>query len=540
MKKIKEWQYITISLAILIFCGLKFTCGIEKIIDITLYDESYYLQSGINLIKTGFPHADQAPLYAIWYFILSQFTTDNITLYYTNYKVMTILPAILIFLLLKKCNLPWIVSIIVPFYFLISRANLPIFIKVSHFALCVILFFLLASLYTKTPLGSIEVMTIGMLLTSYVRPEFFLSFLIFLVASIILFLKKENMTSNEYKFKYYFLFILIIASIIWILGLPISWQGKRQWVAFGQHFALNYFKWHQIDDLPWSNWVPIFKTVFGNTESVFTAFFNNPFMVMKHILYNIKEFTIVFGEISIIHYNILLPPSGKVLNIIEGVLLIITCAIMIYYFRKEIYYNIKNISKKERILSVYLLVIILPNILSAILIFPRPHYLMIMFALILVWLVIITIKVDYCISFGTMMLVGLLMIGLTPYIGSNWYFTGGYNEKKMDTINTIFFIRYFDIKKPAHLLNAEGNYSLYLGDNFVNIDIIDKKENFYKYINNKDINIIIETEGYDKDNKIKNDKEWQDFLKNYQKINFVKYDVPNSINKLYIKSDLFK
>ena len=110
---INDWFVIFI----LFVSGWKYIYGLEKILDIGLYDESNYLYSGVKLFSNGFPDAESAPLYTIWYYLLSLLQPDIIELYFLNYKILTVLPPILLYILLRKQKVQIIPSVIISSFF---------------------------------------------------------------------------------------------------------------------------------------------------------------------------------------------------------------------------------------------------------------------------------------------------------------------------------------------------------------------------------------------------------------------------------------
>ena len=63
------------------------------------------LHSGHSLLDIGFPSPGAAPLYAVWYFLLSKLQSDRVELYYLNYRVLTILVPIALYLLFRRTKL---------------------------------------------------------------------------------------------------------------------------------------------------------------------------------------------------------------------------------------------------------------------------------------------------------------------------------------------------------------------------------------------------------------------------------------------------
>ena len=126
--------YITIGILFICVIGFIFTRDIDQWIDIGIGDEAKYLGDGVNFLRTR-PDSFWGPLYSLWYYFLNLFSRDSINLYYLNYKLMTILPCIALYLFLLKMKITPALSFYFSFAFLISMINLPTWPKVSHFGL---------------------------------------------------------------------------------------------------------------------------------------------------------------------------------------------------------------------------------------------------------------------------------------------------------------------------------------------------------------------------------------------------------------------
>jgi hypothetical protein len=60
----------------------------------------------------------------------------------------------------------------------------------------------------------------------------------------------------------------------------------RSWVAFGQHFTLNYQQFHQLPGEPWSEWERFVAQEFPTSQSVVAAAQENPQAFIWHLSYN--------------------------------------------------------------------------------------------------------------------------------------------------------------------------------------------------------------------------------------------------------------
>jgi hypothetical protein len=70
----------------LLIAGWKYTSGIRKILDIGLWDETYYLTQGVDyFLRFALPSPEStrlyAPLYGIWYSLMARASQDSIALY---------------------------------------------------------------------------------------------------------------------------------------------------------------------------------------------------------------------------------------------------------------------------------------------------------------------------------------------------------------------------------------------------------------------------------------------------------------------------
>jgi hypothetical protein len=170
----KKFISETSIVLLILIVGIIYTSGIFQYLDIWLYDESSYLASGLAISK-GLPSSEWAPIYAIWYNFLSLIRNDSIELYFLNYRAMTVLPAVALFLALRLSGVPRIFSIVFALGLLVSSANFPVGPKVSHFALFILLVGFIFAGATKEIKVKISILLIACLAASYARPEYFLS-----------------------------------------------------------------------------------------------------------------------------------------------------------------------------------------------------------------------------------------------------------------------------------------------------------------------------------------------------------------------------
>jgi hypothetical protein len=76
---------------------------------------------------------------------------------------------------------------------------------------------------------------------------------------------------------------LLGCSLLYVSG---SEPGSRSWVAFGQHFALNYQQAHRYAGETWSEWETVIAQEFPTSQSVAEAARENPTAFTWHLGYN--------------------------------------------------------------------------------------------------------------------------------------------------------------------------------------------------------------------------------------------------------------
>lgn len=554
----------------LLLAGYKYTFGLERVIDIGLYDESYYLLGGVNLLKDGLPYAEGAPLYTVWYFVGSLWQPDRIQLYFLNYKVLTLSLPVAAYILLRRKSVSWLESAVMAFLFLLCYGNLPIWPKVSLLAILVILsFFIIASCFSMLE-TRLAILLLGALTSSYIRPELFLSFLLLCALSLgVMLLRIQPLLRqkqsrgeqkgpvDEHQHRWttisILLFTLLTSGIlISYMGIPMG-SGNRSLVAFGQHFALNWVEWTGSPLSPWLDWEEIIERSFGDVHTIGEALVSNPTLFFRHVGQNLILTPLKLVGLSFIHAPILLPHGG---GYVEGYLLLAGIGLLIFIYRARVIQNIQlNLSsdRDNRLFLMAMICVILPGVISAIVISPRSHYLSISSILLptlAATLLFANQKICAPLSLSkgrsipvgqvtltTKSLLVLLLIGIaiTPSDPA-W----SRDTLATPNLHVIKFIQTLDITASAKILEAEGGYHIYLGDNFERVGEEQKTSDFHSFRRQYGINMLVLTDNLRQDARFVNDQEWQSFLENHEKWGYISIAIPNTDRELIVAEELLK
>ncbi|MBF0554718.1 MAG: hypothetical protein HQK96_09230 [Nitrospirae bacterium] len=522
-----------------VLAGIKLTYGLERFLDIGLYDESVYLYKGVMLASLGIPPPDSGPLYKAWYWLLSLFVKDNIKLYYLNYRIMSIAPAVLFYCLMRTYRTPMVVSLVVTFFYLISFGNLSVWPKPSHFAIAIALALFLIKRYIPSNSKSALFLAGGTLLMSYARPEFFMSYVLFIGFYIAYAILKRRALKWKEDLTALILLVVMSLSLFAIFGVPVSGENNRSWNAFGQHFSLNLSKWQHTDKNPWTDWETIVREPFGHAHSVAGAVLINPSAFIKHAAYNVVGLVNTVFGVFLMHFNIILPSRTGAKFVIEGYVLAALLIVAGFYFRKRLVSNFRENYNSSRIIILFSSFVVLPSLISLVIIYPRYHYALIVGVFIaFVAAVVLSSNAPQQIQKNAAISYALLFVLLTPYSTPNPFFNYSSNNGQLQTVETIRFIRALNISKPVNMLEAEGGVAYYLNSNYVWIADWSKNTGFYQFLKSNGINMIVLSEALYSDTRFSGDKQWQDFLSNPQTFGFVKVDVRGTTRQLLVHEAL--
>ncbi len=520
LQKLNSRKADLLIIVIILLAGLKYIFMLEKGLDISFYDEASYLYWGIKIPVEGLPRTDYAPLYAFWYFIISLIEPNRVNLFYLNVKLMTILPPIIVYILLRKNRVSIPVSSTISWFFLISRANAYTWPKVSHFALLIILFILIL-VTRRSLLWTSRYASLGALVVSYIRPEFFMAYIL----SLLIFILTAALGKQErIRLPVLLWYLLVTVALLGVFGLPVS--ADRSIIAFGQHFSRNWVSWTGSDLSPWTNWREIVAQNFGTADTVLSAFTNNPSIFLKHISYNMLE---LIRNAS----TLILPtffPKGKTSLYIAALSIIGLC------IAKRS--TIRNNFREYKNIILFMGIFILPGLVSTIIIQPRDHYLLLPCVLTAVFLAIIVDSNEHeqkPANYTKLLFLGLLAISFTPYFAERIR-----SDRPGPNLSSIRFIQSLSIEETVYLLEAEGGYHYYLDDNFHRIAQYAKNSDFYHFMEERKINMIMVTDVLVEDSRFRDDAEWIDFLDNYSTFDFTQLDVPYAGSILLIHNDLLK
>ena len=484
----------------------------------------------MRLETLGLPSADWGPLYSIWYYALSFIRPDALDLFVLNVYVLTLVLPMGLYVALRRQRVSYLASLLVAVYFLICRANLTLWPKVSHLALLLVLLgFALVRSTDRRPRTWILASTA--LAASYVRPELFVSFL--LLAALALTEAIRGLRSQPQR--HGLALVAAAAGLVVVLaffGSPMFAGGSRDLVAFGQHYSLNWMGWTGAKASGFDDWRSVVQQNFGPVASVSEAFRSNPASFGRHLLTNAYRAPGLLVAMFAYHVNLLLPARFIPL---EAYALISLGAIAAIAFAPRWLPRLRRRLATMDPATSLAVAVMAPELISVAVIYPRPHYLLILGTVAAVWLTVLARNdAKKRAPLGTLraLLAGLIVVAATPAV------TAMVGDASMPNLETIRFIKELGIDRDVNLLDAEGGCHVYLGDNFHRVDPDQKEGEFSGYLIERRIDMIVLTGRYGASQRYSQDETWRGFLEHFGQHGFVALPIPKTNRHLLIDGKL--
>jgi hypothetical protein len=522
-----------ILISALLIAALRFIAPVAQLTDVWLYDESDYLFYGVTLLQNGPPTPDWAPLYALWYFGLSLFQPDRVALYYLNFQILCLLLPLVLYITLRRYAVPPVPAALAAFLLLIARANLPMWPRVSHFALLIVLGSLIAASFAHSRSSTFAIAAFGALLAAYARPDLALAAILLMLAALVM-LVRERTRRRVGNPPLLIGLGLGSLGLIALLGPPVG-DGYRSFAAFAQHFGLNWVRWTGSSLSPWTNPFEIIALAFGDVESVGGALRADPALFARHVGSNLARAPQAFFELFFLHANLLLPPDQQAREGWLTLLLSATGALFIGWWRRdEVRERLRTLAPLWIILGSYLPGLLIANLV----IYPRNHYLLMLGILLLVGGMALLGRPSApraALTLPMSIALALLMVAALPPTTA---VLPGTPTKP--TLATLAFIAALPINGPVQMLEAEGGYNIYLGDQFNRVAEYAKDGPFDAWAAERRINMIVLSSRLENDSRLRDDPEWQRLLRDPAAQEYVVLPISGADRTLLVQQRLLE
>ncbi len=352
-----------IYLALFGLAALRLLHGMDQVVDIGLFDETRYLSQGLRVTLTTLHQAWRAPLYALWYALLTHITPDPIALHDLNVRLLTLLLPLAFGVLLRALGWPKGWAFLAAWFLLISDLNLIPWPRVSAFTWVILLLGWALALRVRSAPLQRGVLFGATWLALYARPEMRLSAALLALEGLI----QSRTWPRRQRLLWLGGLALWVLLTVAVFGSPWREPGRLQ-AAFWQHYAYRWRGAYGINGGAWTQWEDIRQQAVG-TDSLTQALFTHPEVFARQWTANLKDLVPKWALLVSFHVPLVAPVwwEGVFIALLEGGLLLIALWRM---------HHRRPLQAEERFLLFSASVLALPGLLSAVLIYPRRHYLL--------------------------------------------------------------------------------------------------------------------------------------------------------------------
>ena len=510
-----------IYLLFLIIIGFKISFRIEKVLDILFNDETVNLEKGINIILKK---ELDGMLYFYWYKFLSLFTSNNIDLYYLNCNLLLIIPALLLFLLLKTMKINSLTAFIFSMILMISHVNVYVYPFITKFVLCFLLAGLIFLFKIHDTGFKLQFAVFISFFLIYIRPEYILSFFL-LIAVLTMYLMLNLRKFNIQKISKLLLPVLILAVIV-IRYNPSN--GPRSFIAYAQHYIrdINERSGINNDDI----YEKLLHDLFGQNNSVLKIALNQPGIFFEHMQYNLKRIPEQISDL----FPYFIPDNKNTFieKLFYFLALICFTIILFMYFKnkKRRYFNYDH--------AIWLL-FCLPSLISIVFIYPRSHYMIMIESMMLIFLSFTTSeflkekKINTSYVFETALVLGISSSIFFP----NRFMSSSIHETSCTNLGILNSINIVSDKQKINLLSVAAGISPFLNKNINNIGAKYFDQPYCEFIEKYNINMVLVNESILNHRKIIDNKVIDKFRND---TNFVVLDINKCREQLIVRKNILK
>jgi hypothetical protein len=418
----------------------------------------------------------------------------------------------------------------------------------TYFATGLLLVGTALAIRLRSTTASLASLGLTLLLASFARPEFTLSFLLFCSLGTCAGLwALWKYPATRLQVATAAIVVLVgTASLVAVFGNPLG--GSRSFYAFGQHYALNVLQSQHRPICGWAVWEQFVAQDFGDAKTVSEALWQNPQAFGWHMGVNLRKLP---GEVAwLIKPQLNLSPRGHLglrVGLIAAGLLGTFCVCW------RLARSPWNDEGKRRLPLALLMLLILfaTTAASVLVVYPRRHYLLptVAFAYALV---------GSCLSrsgppnrswlrgnsWPVLTTLALVLFMVMPNRAHTWDLPALLWGRRVPhpavsaTRATVETLQQLRLHGPVVVLEFGFGWSCYAGLPAKRVNALDKNEGFWRFVREKGINVMILIESLSKFDAYRDDPEFQEFLAGTRTEDFKLVPVPGTKVQIAVRRDL--
>lgn len=536
---------------VVVLANFLYLTGLWSILDPMMAMEPLYIEMARQPVSSILGQ-DPAwgPVYALWLKPFRALLGDPVAVYAANVYGLSSGVSILVYLYLLLLTRRAAAAVGAAVFFLICDLNVPLSSKVTGFALMVLLAGLTVSELVPSGARRTSVAAAGMLIASHARPEFYPAALCMCLAA--LWFARTELSESGWRV------VLWPATAAAAVLIPAFWigtplfspyhSGDRLLMAFREHFAWNWNKWHNPGQGRY--FLSIWEQEFGSAQTTLEALLENPAAVIRHVGDNLIGTLSFMGGSAFDHYPLLVPATYPTL--VKGESLLVSAAVFGSLVLVAVRPRLRRrmLERYGHVLLPYATIAVF-SLAAAIAIFPLAHYLVIPSILLMLagtLAATLIVPAQPVQSWRTRAVAALacLIAVPRPFILPSAYVVSGSPFKARLTVartvtDTIEFIRSLPLSAPVQVLTLTDGIGEMLGTGFREVKVWQKgSQPLQTYLQDKQVDVIVSMEQR-RQNFVLDDPYWQLVQDTPEAAGFVRLSVPNhEAVSVYVRTDLIK
>lgn len=540
---------VALGVALVVAANGRYLSGLAQIIDPMPSMEPFYIHmAGRPVAAILGSDAAWGPLYALWLKPFVAVLGDPLAVYAANLYALSLATSLLVYLHLVLLTRRAAVAAGAALLFLVSDFNVPLYSKSSAFALAVVLAGLTAAALCRSGVRRTSIAAIGVLLASYARPELYPGALLLCLAAAWC-VRGERRGADRRLWPWPAGALAAIVVLAAFPGVPLgnpAQPGGRLLLAFQEHFAWNWSRWHG----EWQNVFAVWEREFHGAQTVLAAARSNPAAVGHHLFDNLEGTARFLAGSTFAHYPLLAPVTAPLGANVETLVVSIAVFALLGAVAARRLWRGQFVRRYGDVLVQYA-VVGGCCVAAATAIFPVAHYLAIPGVLLLLAGALagtVVVAAQPPLGWGARLVAAVLclMAVPTPFVLPSAYavpgspFIGRIAVKRPLT-DTIQFIRGLGLPGPVQVLALTDGAGELLGPGFNEVKVWRKgAQPLEAYMREHDVGVVINMEG-GRDSFRVNDPYWRRFQDDPEAAGFALVPVPGHESiAIYVRRDLLE
>ncbi len=525
-----------VALAALLLACVSLLGGLESVLDLAPWDEADYLRQGFSLSSRGLPDPEWGPLYVLWYAGLAWLGFEPVASFYASQTLLVTASCAFIYGCARRLGAPAGLALTGALLFLLSGAS-HVIPRPTLLALLVMLIALLASTWVRTFPAACATLGSGLLLASFARPEFFVSFIAVTGMFFVMVVRDRGWLMHRSVLAGY---TAPVVMMFGVFGNPFGDATGRRLYAFCQHYALGEVERSALPFSPWSECRKVLEQSFGEVDGVGQAVLQNPAAFLVHVGHNAVRYPVAsfqlfasnFGEARFDRGPWTLTRAVQ-LTAFGGVL----CAAGVALWRRRRgLRGVLSVAAVQRS-GVALAAILAPSMLSALLVYPRDHYLVLQGVFLPLFAVACLTSPPPRESKRTTWSAVSWVVPLTVLAVAPTLTLSSEASTARPNLAVVQALSELELNLPVRMVERQGGYDAYLGPGFERVPLSDKhrEEGFLAFLRRHEVQVVVIEPALVNARILRGDAELQAFVAAPESWGFSVHQVEGTDRTLAIK-----